>query len=183
MHVPASLLEPMMVLIHKLNHWIKKIIKASSAPFLRICDTVSWSSFFGRFTKRKVSHLIRGDGSWEDHTNAQSARLHLTSQRAFSRSWGANPPTIKILRHPLILFPFDSSRFSGHISRIYKACPPRPETGTGSGGATSRITFLVLNEYGIFSVILSLYKPGLGQGHTKKRHLHTPMKVSFLVTF
>ena len=67
-----------------------------------------------------------------------------------------------------ILFPFDSSRFSGHISRIYKACPPRPETGTGSGGATFRITFLVLNEYGIFSVTLSPCKPGLGQGHTKK---------------
>ena len=88
-----------------------------------------------------------------------------------------------------ILFPFDSSRFSGQLSRIYKACPPRPETGTGSGGATSRITFLVLNEYGIFSVILNPCKPGLGQGHTKKRHLHvpckkrhlhTPMKVSFL---
>jgi hypothetical protein len=44
-----------------------------------------------------------------------------------------------------ILFPFDSSRFSGQLSRIYKACP----------GATLRITFLVLNEYGIFSVILS----------------------------
>jgi hypothetical protein len=78
-----------------------------------------------------------------------------------------------------ILFPFDSSRFSGHISRIYKACP----------GATFRLTFLVLNEYGIFSVILSPCKPGLGQGHTKKRHLHvpckkrhhhTPMKASFL---
>ena len=88
-----------------------------------------------------------------------------------------------------ILFPFDSSRFSGHISRISKACPPRPETGTGSGGATFRITFLVRNEYGIFSVILNPCKPGLGQGHTKKRHLHvpfkkrhfhTPMKVSFL---
>jgi hypothetical protein len=52
-----------------------------------------------------------------------------------------------------ILFPFDSSRFTGHISRIYKACPPRPETGTGSGGATLIITFLVLNEYGIVSVI------------------------------
>jgi hypothetical protein len=34
----------------------------------------------------------------------------------------------------IILSPFDSSRFSGHISRIYKGCPPRPETGTGSGG-------------------------------------------------
>jgi hypothetical protein len=79
-----------------------------------------------------------------------------------------------------ILFPFDSSRFSGHISRIYKACPPRPETGTGSGGATLRITFLVLNEYSIFSVILSPYKPGLGQEHNKKRHLHAPMKVYFL---
>jgi hypothetical protein len=79
-----------------------------------------------------------------------------------------------------ILCPFDSSQFSGHISRIYKACPPRPETGTGSGGATLRITFLVLNEYGIFSIILSPYKPGLGQGHTKKRHLRTPMKVYFL---
>ena len=75
-----------------------------------------------------------------------------------------------------ILFPFDSSRFSGQLSRIYKACPPRPETGTGSGGATFRITFLVLNEYGIFSVILSPCKPGLGQGHTKKRHLHVPCK-------
>jgi len=88
-----------------------------------------------------------------------------------------------------ILFPFDSSRFSGQISRIYTACPPRPEPGTGSGGATFRITFLVLNEYGIFSVTLIPCKPGLGQGHTKKRHLHvrckkrhlhTPMKVSFL---
>jgi hypothetical protein len=78
-----------------------------------------------------------------------------------------------------ILFPFDSSRFSGQILRIYKACP----------GATLRITFLVLNEYGIFSVILSPCKPGLGQGHTKKRHLHvpckkrhlhTPIKVSFM---
>jgi len=75
-----------------------------------------------------------------------------------------------------ILFPFDSSRFSGHISRIYKACPPRPETGTGSGGATFRITFLVRNEYGIFSVILNPCKPGLGQGHTKKRHLYVPCK-------
>jgi hypothetical protein len=69
----------------------------------------------------------------------------------------------------IILFPFDSSRFSGQTSRIYKACPPRPETGTGSGGATLRITFLVLNEYGIFSMILSPCKPGLGQGHTKKK--------------
>jgi len=65
-----------------------------------------------------------------------------------------------------ILFPFDSSRFSGQLSRIYKACP----------GATFRITFLVLNEYGIFSVTLSPCKPGLGQGHTKKRHLHVPCK-------
>ena len=65
-----------------------------------------------------------------------------------------------------ILFPFDSSRFSGQTSRIYKACP----------GATLRITFLVLNEYGIFSVTLSPCKPGLGQGHTKKRHLHVPCK-------
>jgi hypothetical protein len=79
-----------------------------------------------------------------------------------------------------ILFLFDSSRFSGRISRIYKACPPRPETGTGSGGATFRITFLVRNEYGIFSVILSPCKPGLGQGHNKKRHLHAQMKVSFM---
>ena len=79
----------------------------------------------------------------------------------------------------ITLFPFDSSRFSGQTSRIYKACP----------GATFRITFLVRNEYGIFSVILNPCKPGLGQGHTKKRHLHvpfkkrhfhTPMKVSFL---
>jgi len=75
-----------------------------------------------------------------------------------------------------ILFPFDSSRFSGQLSRIYKACPPRPETGTGSGGATLRITFLVRNEYGIFSVTLSPCKPGLGQGHTKKRHPHVPCK-------
>jgi len=66
----------------------------------------------------------------------------------------------------IILFLFDSSRFSGQTPRIYKACP----------GATSRITFLVLNEYGIFSVILSPCKPGLGQGHTKKRHLHVPCK-------
>jgi hypothetical protein len=57
-----------------------------------------------------------------------------------------------------ILFPFDSSRFSGHISSICKAC----------FGATLRITFLVLNEYGICSVILSPCKPGLGQKHTKK---------------
>jgi len=69
----------------------------------------------------------------------------------------------------IILFPFDSPRFSGHISRIYKACP----------GATLSITFIVLNEYGIFSVILSPCKPGLGQGHTKKRHLHAQQKVSF----
>ena len=75
-----------------------------------------------------------------------------------------------------ILFPFDSSRFSGQISIVYKACPPRPETGTGSGGATLRITFLVRNEYGIFSVTLSPCKPGLGQGHTKERHLHVPCK-------
>jgi hypothetical protein len=66
----------------------------------------------------------------------------------------------------IILSPFDSSRFSGQLSRIYKACP----------GATLRITFLVLNEYGICSVILSPCKPGLGQGHTKKRHLHVPYK-------
>jgi len=79
-----------------------------------------------------------------------------------------------------ILFPFDSSQFSGQISRIYKACPPRPEPGTGSGGATFRITFLVCNEYGIFSVILSPCKPGLGQGHTKKRHLHAKLNVSFM---
>jgi hypothetical protein len=45
----------------------------------------------------------------------------------------------------IILFLFDSSRFSGQLSRIYKACP----------GATLRITFLVLKEYGIFIVILS----------------------------
>ena len=72
-----------------------------------------------------------------------------------------------------ILFPFDSSRFSGQISRIYKACP----------GATFRITFLVCNEYGIFSVILSPCKPGLGQGHTKKRHPHVPCKkdISMLI--
>jgi len=68
-----------------------------------------------------------------------------------------------------ILFAFDSSRFSGHISRIYKACP----------GATLRLTFLVLNEYGIFSVTLSPCKPGLGQGHTKKRHPHAQQNVSF----
>jgi len=72
----------------------------------------------------------------------------------------------------IILFPFDSSRFSGQISRIYKACP----------GATFRITFLVRNEYGIFSVILSPCKPGLGQGHTKKRHLHVPCKIKYLHT-
>jgi hypothetical protein len=30
-----------------------------------------------------------------------------------------------------ILFPFDSSRFSGHISRIYKACPSRDRDGIG----------------------------------------------------
>jgi len=41
------------------------------------------------------------------------------------------------------------------------------------------ITFIVRNEYGIFSVILSPCKPGLGQGHTKKRHLHATQKVSF----
>ena len=58
--------------------------------------------------------------------------------------------------------------------------PARPETGTGSGGATLRITFIVYNEYSIFSVILSPCKPGLGQGHTKKRHLHVPCIVSFV---
>jgi hypothetical protein len=77
-----------------------------------------------------------------------------------------------------ILFPFDSSRFSGQISRIYKACPPRPETGTGSGGATLRITFLARKDYVIFSVTLSPCKPGLGQGHNKKRHPHAQSKVS-----
>jgi len=70
----------------------------------------------------------------------------------------------------IILFPFDSSRFSGQLSRIYKACP----------GAMLRIPFLVCNEYGIFNVILSPCKPGLGQGHTKKRHLHAQQKVSFI---
>jgi len=81
-----------------------------------------------------------------------------------------------------ILFPFDSSQFSGQLSRIYKACPPRPEPGTGSGGATLRIPFLVCNEYGIFSVILSPRKPGLGQGHTKKRLPHVPCKKRHLHT-
>jgi len=70
----------------------------------------------------------------------------------------------------IILFPFDSSRFSGQISRIYKACP----------GATLRITFLVRKEYGICSIILSHCKPGLGQGHTKKRHLHAHSTVSLV---
>jgi len=65
-----------------------------------------------------------------------------------------------------LLFPFDSSQFSGQLARIYKACP----------GATFRITFLVLNKYGIFSVTLSPCKPGLGQGHSKKRHPHVPCK-------
>jgi len=72
----------------------------------------------------------------------------------------------------ITLFLFDSSRFSGQTSRIYKACP----------GATLRITFLVRNEYGIFSVILSPCKPGLGQGHTKKRYLHVPCKKRHLHT-
>ena len=72
-----------------------------------------------------------------------------------------------------ILFPFDSSQFSGQISRIYKACP----------GATLRMTFLVRNEYGIFSIILSPCKPGLGQRHTKKRHLHVPRKKDISMLF
>jgi hypothetical protein len=61
----------------------------------------------------------------------------------------------------IIPFPLDSSRFSGQTSRVYKACP----------GATSIITFLVRNEYGIFSVILSPCKPGLGQGHNTKKDI------------
>jgi hypothetical protein len=53
-----------------------------------------------------------------------------------------------------------------------RARAPRPETGTGSGGAkfleyrTMAILFLCL------AIQTHVLQASLGQGHTKKRHLH-----------
>jgi hypothetical protein len=97
-------------------------------------------------------------------------------------SWPSRPPSSALLACHFgsalsclkkdIHAPSIKSRLSGPLLCIYEARPPRPETETGSGGAkfleyrTMAILFLCL------AIQTHVLQASLGQGHTKKRHLH-----------